>query len=710
MSFSGGRSLSVKFLVPLSVTIILILAVGGFLLQTQLRNDLQTQTGITLAALQDEQTSSKEIQRDLLESKADIIGRFLVNSSAEFLLSYDYMTVESLKKIAQTDPEIAYVLFLHPDGTTIDGSPIPGEQPNIKQKSYPILNGEEEIGQVLMGVSQSILQKQLAESERRAGEVQDEVKTFGERTLAGVTLTMVTIYGLLLIATVLLVSLLFRRMVIRPLHQMVSVFEEMGLGQLGVRLNMVREDEIGRISRAMDEMADKLENTVRRIDTSTDELVQASESISVVTRKVNDSGDSQAQGVADTHSAVRIIDASVERITEGMRELVEAAAEGNSSILEMSATIDEVAGNADALSSTAEEVGSSIGEIVVSIRQIADNSDVLKGVSDATASSVLQLATSVAEVEQTNKETAKITEQVRMDAEQGKTAVDAVISGMGQIRSASGTLSSAIAALSQKTEQIGSVLEVINDVTDQTSLLALNAAIIAAQAGEQGKSFGVVAQEIRDLSERTGASTSEIAAMIKGVRQETERAVHAIQQTEQNISEGEALSHGSGEALAKIVEGIRDVDHRMERITHSTLEQAQGARMIKEAMGQVADMVAQTSTAIQEQRRAAELIQTAAESMREMSGSVRVSTREQSTGSKLLVKTIESINDMAQEIDRACEDQRHKSSQIMQVVEEIRRSSESNMESTKILRQAVETQNKQIFVLREEVNFFKIAN
>ena len=104
------------------------------------------------------------------------------------------------------------------------------------------------------------------------------------------------------------------------------------------------------------------------------------------------------------------------------------------------------------------------------------------------------------------------------------------------------------------------------------------------------------------------------------------------------------------------------------------------------------------------------MIQTAAERMGDLAGKVRLSTLEQSEGSKLLVRTVETINEMVQEINRACEEQRLKSGQIREVVEEIRASSEGSTESTSILRQAVETQNRQILVLKEEVSFFKIAH
>ena len=152
-------------------------------------------------------------------------------------------------------------------------------------------------------------------------------------------------------------------------------------------------------------------------------------------------------------------------------------------------------------------------------------------------------------------DTAAISEGVRKDAEMGKEAVEATITGIHEIRRSSRITYEVINTLSERAADIGTILSVIDEVAEQTNLLALNAAIIAAQAGEHGKGFAVVADEIKELAERTSSSTREIAQVIKGVQDETQRAVEAINQAEKSIADGELLSQKSGEALTKIVTG-----------------------------------------------------------------------------------------------------------------------------------------------------------
>jgi methyl-accepting chemotaxis protein len=320
-----------------------------------------------------------------------------------------------------------------------------------------------------------------------------------------------------------------------------------------------------------------------------------------------------------------------------------------------------------------------------------------------------QMDSSVTQVEQSAKETAKITEAVRADVESGRSSVEATISGILEIRNSSQITAKAIGALSDKTRNIGAILAMIDEVTDQTSLLALNAAIIAAQAGEHGSGFAVVAEEIRELSKRASSSTREISTVINDVQQETEKVVQVIRQVEKSVAEGERLSTQSGEALDKIVNGIREVDQRMEQIAAATLEQAQGSRMIRSTMEKVSQMIDQTAAASREQSTAAGNIMNAVERMKEVTTHVKTSTREQSNGSKVISGAMEEINGMVQKIHTACDEQVRESDHIKTAVQEISQSADGNLESTRVLKESVSRQNQQIAMLQQEMAAFRVS-
>ena len=505
-------------------------------------------------------------------------------------------------------------------------------------------------------------------------------------------------------------GLLLAHHMVRRLQRAMGMLKELEQGHLDVRLELAGRDEISEISRAMDAFAEDLQRRVLGVNTAACQMMTVSEHITTVAYQVSDAAHSQAKEVETAGAAVREIGLSVEQVGQGVAVLSTASASSTSSALEMSANSEELAGSSESLAKIAEQVGSAIAEMATSIQQVADNTAVLKESSDATVASVSQMDGSLERVERAIRDTAGVTEKVRRDVESGRVSVEATIDGINEIRHASQVTTEATASLSSKVRNIGKILGVIDDITDQTGLLALNASILAAQAGKHGAGFAVVAEEIRELSERTSRSTREIDEMIDEVQRETERVVKAIDSTERRVVEGEKLSLASGEVLAKIVVGIQEVDQRMEQIALATDEQSQEAGVIGKAMERVSQMVDQTATATREQSNTTRTIHGAVEQVRNLTLQVQSSAREQSHGSKIIAGDMEEINDMIQKINRACNEQTRERERIREAVAAIQRGAEVSLESTTVLQQVVASQNREIGVLREQMSAFRVES
>lgn len=531
----------------------------------------------------------------------------------------------------------------------------------------------------------------------------EEINTLSTHTMQ--TGTMIAIAGIFLgIGLAVAIS----RDICVPLGRVLAMIRELGKGNLVDRLHLRRQDEIGQIALAMDEMAESLHAMVERLGWAANELTAVSGEISRASARVSDGTQLQAGGIAATSSAVSQISASVREVGRGVDVLTVGSTESTSSILEMASSIEEVALHADDLAQAVEKVGTSITEMATSIRQVAEGAGMLKETSDGSASSIAQMDASILQVERNAKETAAITENVRCDAETGRASVEATIAGIKDIRSAVGMVSEIIATLSARAANIGSILSVIEEITDQTSLLSLNAAIIAAQAGDRGKGFAVVAGEIRELAERTSLSTRQIASVIAGVQEETRRAVEAIAKAEQNVTEGEGLSLQSGARLEQIVAGARQAALQMEQVTRSTREQAEGSRMIRDAVEKTSRMIDQIARATGEQSQGTALIAQAAEKMRDLTLQVKFSTSEQSISGKVVARSMEEINAMVQKIKLACDEQIRGSDQILRATEEIQHSSDVNVEGAKILNACVAGLEKHIALLQKEMGGFQV--
>lgn len=532
-----------------------------------------------------------------------------------------------------------------------------------------------------------------------------------EKDVSAITQKKMVVTGIVTFVLIILIGILstfITESVTRPIKRCVDFAKQVAGGSLEDRLTINACGEVGDLATAMNTMAENLHSIVSRLNASTKELTAIDRNIETATRQVLGATHLQEEAVNETSRTVQLINSSVLNISDGVDRLSCSATETSSSILQMAASIEEVALNTDKLGESVDEVSSSIIQMATSIKGIGNNISSLLDASTTTASSVAEMDATIRQVERNAMDTAIISETVKTDAANGLTSVQETIVGMQEIRRASQITAEVVEHLSLRAHDIGAILSVIDEVAEQTNLLALNAAIIAAQAGEHGKGFAVVADEIKELAERTSSSTREIAQVITGVQEDTGRAVAAINQAELAICAGEELSDRSGQALEKIVSGVRQAGLQIDAIARATVEQAKGSQSIRIAMEQVEEMVEQMANSAREHSRGSDLITVAVERMREMTGQVRGSTREQSKASALIAKATEDVTAMIDRIREACSDQTEHSRSIDRMVEHIRQSSVSSSQAAQVMNSAVTGLSRQIDQLENEMSGFKI--
>jgi len=499
------------------------------------------------------------------------------------------------------------------------------------------------------------------------------------------------------------------RSIVKRVKMIAEALAEGSKGNLTSVVQDSSADEIGVLVQDFNQMTSKLAEMVNKIKLSAGELGKITASLRGVSQKSVASAEVQADSVLQTTSAISEMNSSINGISQAIDSLFLNTSESSSSTMELVASIEEVALNVETLSGAVEDVSTSITQMAASIRAIDGNVATLVESSITTASSVASMDLSIRQIEQNATESALISEELLKDAEKGRVSVEATIAGITEIKKSSIITSEAISTLSEKARDINSILQVIDEVAEQTNLLALNAAIIAAQAGEQGKGFAVVAEEIKELSERTSSSTKEIAKVIDAVQQEVHRAVSSISLAEQSIADGEQLSYQSGEALAKILTGVRTSSTQIVEIAKTTESQAKESRQIRTAVEKISDMAAQIATATGEQGRGAEMIITAIETMKGLNSQVRNSTREQSTVGSFIGKSTESISAMIRKIKIASDEQTKSSALIMHSASDIQKSTEDALEANREIDESVKRLSAQSELLKKEMDQFVIA-
>lgn len=515
------------------------------------------------------------------------------------------------------------------------------------------------------------------------------------------------LFGINTISLVAVIRMLVARKLAKRIKQISEVMNRAAEGALTERVHFDGETEMSLLADNFNSMLERLSGTITKVHSSLAEL----RSISATLRDVSDKGVSsaakQADGVKQTSTAIREINLTITDISASVANLSRLSSSNATSMTQMSQSLESTTERLESLVHSVEEISSSIMEMATAVRQIEDSTAVLATDTVMTSELVAEMDQAIRRIGTQATDTSAIAETVRNDAEEGWKAVDATIAGMNEIRSSSSVTFDAIENLSRRVANIGTILSVIDEVAEQTNLLSLNASIIAAQAGEKGKSFAVVAGEIKQLAKRTGSHTREISEIILGVREETERAVKAIALSEKRIEEGSALSQRSGEALRKIVDGIQEASARMFEINATAVNQAKSSDAVQRAMTNVADLVEQIARATQEQSYGSKMITTAVGRMRELTREVRHSISSHKGSAGQVINDSGDMNTLVAEICEASILQSASAQRIGESLRDFEDSTEMHVSSTLVIDEILLKLSGQIEALQTEMGRFR---
>jgi methyl-accepting chemotaxis protein len=246
------------------------------------------------------------------------------------------------------------------------------------------------------------------------------------------------------------------------------------------------------------------------------------------------------------------------------------------------------------------QLGATATKLTQASNTVSASSHAQSEMSLSTAAAVEQITASIGQVAERARETSAEAKQAGVLAEDGARVVRDVSAQIHQLAGSVAENSQRIEGLGERSREIGGIVGVIRDIADQTNLLALNAAIEAARAGEQGRGFAVVADEVRKLAERTGTATVDISAKIEAIQQDTDGAVEGMHASGKRLEEVVALSAAAAASLARISDGTAAARARVEDIAHATEEESQAGAAIARNVEQVAAMAEQNKQAIGE--------------------------------------------------------------------------------------------------------------
>lgn len=345
-----------------------------------------------------------------------------------------------------------------------------------------------------------------------------------------------------------------------------------------------------------------------------------------------------------------------------LRENVDSVADGTAIIASAS----------EGVMASVDETSTAVNEISVAIEQVTRNLDHLSSIVQQSASAMEEINSTIGSVEQNAAISHEVSSQVKSQADESMAVVTETINSLAEIQSSVGLSYDAITRLSNNSSRIESIIGVINDITKRTNLLALNASIIAAQAGEYGKSFGVVADEIRNLSLQTGHSTGEITGIIEEIMSESMTAASNITATRSLVQRGVDLGHTTGETLKAIYDRSVCSMDMTQQIKQATEEQVVSVKMVSKSMDDISSMTSQIFTASTDQAKATRSIARSIETIKDMAHEMVKSTSRQVEDGRKIRSTVESVTEMVKEMFENMEKRRLESADVIMELESMK--------------------------------------
>ncbi len=290
-------------------------------------------------------------------------------------------------------------------------------------------------------------------------------------------------------------------------------------------------------------------------------------------------------------------DLSVRMAVDSSDEVGQMGSALNQALAQMNSSIQSIRQSAERLATASEEISSSA-------TQQAQGAESQRDQANQVATAMQEMSSTVLQVTQNSNRAAEASRTAAETARHGGKIVDQTLGKMRSISDSVGETAHKVEQLGKSSDRIGEIVGVIDDIADQTNLLALNAAIEAARAGEQGRGFAVVADEVRKLAERTSKATKEIAEMIKSIQAETSNAVQAMASGTSQVAEGVATTNEAGRALADIIRVAEQVGDMVAQIATASTQQSSATEQINTTVEQIAKITQESAAGSQQSARA----------------------------------------------------------------------------------------------------------